>query len=413
LVADNLSISAQALNADEWPNQVKSLPIAPESPYDPWSANEQRYPAGDQQQRLNELLERFVERSAHYIGFPNSRILDFSSLAPFLKFNINNIGDPFHPNAGINTCDFEREIIAFFAEIFSLPLSQGWGYLTNGGTEGNMYGIVRGRDAYPDAQLIFSEESHYSLTKIAHLLRMPHTVVPCHGDGRIDLEALAAILAALDGRPCVINLNVGTTFHGAIESPEAVLKLLDAKGCKDFYLHIDAALDGPMLPFLAGAPCFDFRLPINSLSFSGHKFLGSPIPCGLVLCDRKRDQHFGSSAEYVGSVDTTISGSRDGFSTLILWSLISRLKQAGLAELAQESLRLADYAVDRLHNAGIACIRHPHSNIVVFRKPGPQLASHWQLATRGDFAHLVTVPGVTEEMLKIFVNELAVDLKIT
>ena len=27
------------------------------------------------------------------------------------------------------------------------------------------------------------------------------------------------------------------------------------------------------------APLFDFRLPIHTLSFSGHKFLGAPIPC--------------------------------------------------------------------------------------------------------------------------------------
>ena len=379
--------------------------------YDPWSPNEQRYPPGEEQTRLGELHDRFLERSSHYIGFPNSRILDFSSLAPFLKFNINNIGDPYHPNDGINTCEFERELLDFFSEICHLDLGQGWGYLTNGGTEGNMYGIVRGRDAYPDARLIFSEESHYCFKKIAHLLRMPYSVVPCHADGRLDLEAFAAIIDGLKDQPCVINLNLGTTFHGAIESPTEVLNILDRHGCHEYYLHIDAALYGPMLPFIPGAPVFDFRLPIHSLSFSGHKFLGTPIPCGMVLCSLRQPSGFGGSAEYVGSVDTTLSGSRDGLSTLILWSLISRLKRAGLAELAQESLTLAEEAVSRLKQAGIANIRHEYGNIIVFRRPGEDLARRWQLATRGDFAHIVTVPGVTGEMLKRFVSELVQDFE--
>ena len=379
--------------------------------YDPWSINDQLYPAADQEKRLLHLHERLIERSAHYIGFPNSRIFDCKALAGFLKFNINNIGDPWHPNSGINTCDFEREVLAFFAKIFHLDLNQGWGYITNGGTESNMYAIARGRDTYPDAELIFSEESHYSFTKIAHLLRMPHSVVPCHADGKLNLEAFASKIKALNGKPCVINLSVGTTFHGAIESPVEVLNILERQGCKEYYLHIDAALYGPMLPFIEGAPSFDFQLPIHSLSFSGHKFLGTPIPCGLVFCDRKQVRNFGSCAEYVGSVDTTLSGSRDGFSTLILWYLISRLQRAGLKALAQESLNLAEAAVLWLQEAGIDCIHHRFGNIIVFPRPSVNLARKWQLATRGDLAHIVTLPGVTAVMLKTFITELVADLK--
>ncbi len=391
--------------------QPRPFTIASRVTYNPWATNDQRYPAADQENRLHDLHEQLIERSAHYIGFPNSRIFDFKILADFLKFNINNIGDPWHPNSGINTCDFEREVLEFFAGIFHLDLNQGWGYITNGGTESNMYAIVRGRDAYPDAQLIFSEESHYSLTKIAHLLRMPHSVVPCHADGKLNLEAFASQIKDLNGKPCVINLSVGTTFHGAIESPAEVLNILDRQGCKEYYLHVDAALYGPMLPFIEGAPSFDFQLPIHSLSFSGHKFLGTPIPCGLVLCDRKQDPRFGSSAEYVGSVDTTLSGSRDGVSALILWTLITRLKGNGMAELAQQSLQLAEDAVLWLRDAGIECIHHPFGNIVVFPRPSVDLARKWQLATRGDLAHIVTLPGVTEAMLKTFITELIVDLK--
>jgi histidine decarboxylase len=328
--------------------------------YDPWNEYEDLYPGDPQEKFLKELHESFVNKSAHYLGFPNSRIFDHQALAPFLKFNINNIGDPFYPNAGINTCNLEREVINFFGEIFGLPPEQGWGYITNGGTEGNMYGIACGRDMFPDAHLIFSAESHYCLPKIAHLLRMPYTIAPSMGNGSLDLKALSSIIEMLDGRPCILNLTVGTTFHGAIEEPLEIFQILEAKGCSQFYIHIDAALYGPMLPFIKGAPVFDFRLPINSLSFSGHKFLGSPIPSGVVLCNRATNISFGGCAEYVGSIDTTISGSRDGFTALILWSIISRLKKDGLAMLSNQSIELAKYAQNSLNEVGrvIACLNN-------------------------------------------------------
>jgi len=374
--------------------------------YDPWSEQEQRFPGDGTAARLMALKAEFEESSAHYIGFPNSRVLSFSALADFLKFNINNIGDPFHPNNGINTCNFEREVIAFWATALHLDPAAGWGYITNGSTEGIMYGVAQGRDRYEDAVLIFSDQSHYCLHKIAHLLRLPHRVIPSHPDGTLNLKALKTTLEDLGGRPFILNLTVGTTFDGAIEPPLQVLELLEQKHYRDFHIHVDAALYGPMHCWIPGTPLFDFRLPIHTLSFSGHKFLGAPIPCGLVLSHRDPIRSFAGSAEYVGSLDTTLSGSRNGLSALMLWLVIQQLGAQGLAELAAASLQMASELVGRMQSAGIAAARHPHSCIVVFPKPNQALTKRWHLATYGDFAHIVTVPGVTQEMIETFITEL-------
>lgn len=374
--------------------------------YDPWGDHGRRFPGDGAAARLAALKAHFEERSGHYIGFPNSRLLTFSELADFLKFNINNIGDPYHPNSGINTCDFEQEVIAFWATALHLDPATSWGYLTNGSTEAIMYGVAQGRDRLEDAVLIFSEQSHYCLHKIAHLLRLPHRVVPSHPDGALNLEALNATLADLGGRPFILNLTVGTTFHGAIESPQQVLDLLERRHCRDFHLHVDAALYGPMHCWNPDAPLFDFRLPIHTLSFSGHKFLGAPIPCGLMLSRRAPIHPFAGNAEYVGSLDTTLSSSRDGFCALVLWLVIQQLGTQGLAELAAESLQMASDLATRLQRAGIAATCHRHGCIVVFPRPDQALARRWQLATCGDFAHIVTVPGVTPGMLDRFIAEL-------
>jgi histidine decarboxylase len=373
--------------------------------YDPWTRHEQRFPGDGFKARLAALGENFNERSSHYIGFPNSRLFSFAELSDFLRFNINNIGDPYHPNAGINTCNFEREVINFWARQLHLDPGSAWGYITNGSTEAIMYGIAQGRDRHEDAVLLFSEESHYCLHKIAHLLRLPHRVIASHADGSLNLEVLADTVRSLEGRPFILNLTIGSTFHGAIESPQQVLELLERLHSRNFHLHVDAALYGPMLTWIEDSPLFDFRLPIHTLSFSGHKFLGAPIPCGVVLSHRNQVRAFYGSAEYVGSLDTTISGSRDGLSAMVLWLVIQRLGQQGMAELAEESLALAVDFAARMEHSGIAVTRHDHGCILVFAKPDGALTRRWQLATRGDFAHIVTVPGVTSYMLEAFMDE--------
>ena len=374
--------------------------------YNPWEKYQQRFPLSDYaSSRLNSLSNGILNSSAHYIGFPNSRILSNLALGEFLKYNINNIGDPFYPNSGINTCDFEQEVISFWSSALHLDPANAWGYITNGSTEGIMYGITQGRNRYEDAVLIFTEQSHYCLLKIAKLLRLPYRLVPSRLDGTLNLEALTNTLVALGGQPFIINLTVGTTFHGAIEYPQLVLELLEKLHLNEFHIHVDAALYGPMHCWIPEAPLFDFRLPIHTLSFSGHKFLGAPIPCGIVLGFRNRVVPFGGSAEYVNSMDTTLSSSRDGLSSILLWLVIQQIGVKGLTELANESLDAAFLLALRLEELGISAYCHEHSCIVVVPKPNKFLQKRWHLATLGDFAHIVTVPGVTTEMTEQFIEE--------
>lgn len=51
-----------------------------------------------------------------------------------------------------------------------------------------------------------------------------------------------------------------------------------------FFIHCDGALFGMMMPFLRqDAPMVTFKKPIGSVSVSGHKFVGAPVPCGVVI----------------------------------------------------------------------------------------------------------------------------------
>ena len=55
------------------------------------------------------------------------------------------------------------------------------------------------------------------------------------------------------------------------------------------FVHIDGALNAMVLPFLAEAPSSmqpSFAHAIDSISTSGHKMIGTPMPCGALIARR-------------------------------------------------------------------------------------------------------------------------------
>ena len=80
------------------------------------------------------------------------RLFSVQEFAPFLDICLNNIGNPESPSTlAIDTKDIEKECVAFFADILSTNVKDAWGYITNGGTEGNLYGLYLARETFPDA----------------------------------------------------------------------------------------------------------------------------------------------------------------------------------------------------------------------------------------------------------------------
>lgn len=75
-----------------------------------------------------------------------------------------------------------------------------------------------------------------------------------------------------------------------------------------FYIHCDGALFGMMMPFIKRAPMVSFKKPIGSVSVSGHKFVGAPVPCGVVMTRMRCVMALSSEVEYLNSRDATIMG---------------------------------------------------------------------------------------------------------
>ncbi|CAL9178228.1 unnamed protein product [Musa hybrid cultivar] len=358
---------------------------------------------------LAKYRKSLVERTKHHLGYPYNLDLDYGALNQLQHFSINNLGDPFiESNYGVHSRQFEVGVLDWFARLWELEKHEYWGYITNCGTEGNLHGILVGRESFPDGILYASRESHYSVFKAARMYRMQCVKVDTLTSGEIDCMDFRAQLLDHKDKPAILNVNIGTTVKGAVDDLDVLIQTLEESGFKDrFYIHCDGALFGLMLPFVTRAPKVTFKKPIGSVSVSGHKFVGCPMPCGVQITRLKHINALASNVEYLASRDATIMGSRNGHAPLFLWYTLNRKGYRGFRKEVQKCLRNAHYLRDRLMAAGVGAMLNQLSSTVVFERPKDEgFVRRWQLACEGNIAHVVVMPSVTIEKLDDFLDEL-------
>jgi len=112
--------------------------------------------------------------------YPYNLDFDYGALEGLQKFSINNLGDPFiESNYGVHSREFEVRpeyrntantaqlastgsilisvdlqigVLQWFAKLWEIDSEDYWGYITNCGTEGNLHGILVGRENHPDGK---------------------------------------------------------------------------------------------------------------------------------------------------------------------------------------------------------------------------------------------------------------------
>ncbi|MFT4272517.1 MAG: pyridoxal-dependent decarboxylase [Pantoea sp.] len=355
-----------------------------------------------------------------------------------------------------------------------ITLESFWGYiLAMGSTEGNLYALWSAREYFREKNalgrsinqrlrnpiLFFSHESHYSLEKSANILGVdtfehagntyfpgecpisedghwPHGV-PVDQHGRVDPDRLEILVDffASRGHPPIIVLNVGTTFQGAFDDVTVVWQRIapilkqkgfctqtDSASRPDFWIHIDGALGAAYLPYLEMAyqkkmskvkgEIFDFRLPcVSSIVMSTHKWFGAPFISGIYMSKEKYRMNPATLPEYIDSPDTTLCGSRNGLSALLLWYAISTITKEEQAAIAARCEQVAAYAHERMQEVKLIhpdfyVTRGPQSLVVLFTRPNAEIFNKFQLSGRGRLAHVVVMPHVTTSAIDCLVDEL-------
>lgn len=360
----------------------------------------------DVQKRLKNLREEISSAMHDCIGYPVAKDFDYSELYSFLNISINNIGDPFDDSTyRVQTHDMEREVVSFFARLFRANPRDFWGYVTNGGSESNLYGLYLAREMYPKAIVYYSESTHYSVRKNIHLLNVPAIVIRSQENGEMDYEDFENTLRFNRHKPAIVLTTFGTTMTEAKDDISKVKNILRKLAIHDHYIHVDGALAGTFGPFMKPRLPFDFMDGADSIAISGHKFIGSPMPCGIVITKKSCRDRIAKGISYIGASDTTISGSRNGHSVLFMWYAIKKMGVEGLRARYQECQETAAYCQTRLNEIGIPAWRNEGAITVVMPKVSKAVKHKWQLATEGDTTHIICMPKVTKAEIDQFVED--------
>lgn len=362
------------------------------------------------QDRLDQLFLSMQEANTHFLGYPFARGFDYEKLWRFLTLAGNNVGDPFEEGLyRVTSHQLEREVVAFFARLFNAEEEDYWGYVTNGGTEGNIYGLYLARELYPDGMIYFSQDTHCSANKAVHLLGLQHKVIKTNTWGEMDYDDLQQNAYTYRGRPAIIVANIGTTMKEAKDDICRIRSILHNTGIDHVYIHCDAALCGPFAPFLKPKPPFDFADGADSITVSGHKFIGAPMPCGVLITRKHHIRRVTKNAEQSGTLDTPLMGSRNAYTPIVLWYALKCLGHDGIQCRLIECQQLASYANDTLNSLGISSWINPGALTIVLPKVESRLQAKWQLVTQ-DTSRLIIMPGTTQHHVDTLIAAIAQSL---
>lgn len=351
-------------------------------------------------------------RAAHasHLGYPYNLVGKASVPASFDDLLINNLGDPYvGSHYGTEVCALEREAVRWLMDLWDCDDPEAhWGSIGASGTEGNFWALYLAREALPEARLIYSKEAHYSIPKAAKILRMEAVCVSAGADGAIDLTALENALTERDRKNgIIVALTCGTTVKGAHDDIGGAVRLLEDRGFAPDrrFVHVDGALNAMVLPFLEGPPSGilpSFRHGIDSLSTSGHKMIGTPMPCGVLIARRSHLERVATAIAYLRSNDTTLMGSRNGHAVLAIWARLLGHGFEGYRRDATGSYVRAQRLAATLRSQGIPVLHNAYSLTVVFPEPSDEIVRLYQLACSAGEAHAVIMPNIGDAQLAQF-----------
>lgn len=305
--------------------------------------------------RLFGLLTKLKEQKksvglGNLITFPQKETINVWKM--LLPYNPNNLGNwsikGIEPNQ--ETEAIEKELISQMIDLYHGNKDELEGYVTSGGTEANIFSAWIGRKYLESLGvskdkicLVKTSLTHYSVGKSADVIGVPTFIIPLDEvSWGMDVACLANNVEKLirkGYKGFLLPLTLGYTLTGTVDPYGEICKLskdLRKKHKIEFFVWIDAALNGLIEPFLNKNFC-PLNIPeIQTFLTDFHKFGFVPIPAGIILYRRKLRQLIEKPIDYLDQNDSTLLGSRSGIAPVACWVMIHSLGRIGFKRLIEK-----------------------------------------------------------------------------
>lgn len=284
-------------------------------------------------------------------------------------------------DGGPPTSRMEQEVVADLATMLGLP-DETLGHLTGGGTVANLEALWVARELHPSKKLAVSEDAHYTHGRMSEVLELDVVRVATDARGRMDVDALEAVLQSHDVGTVV--LTAGTTGLGSVDPIADALPICNADNAR---VHVDAAYGGffrlltdENAPSISGFPSAHFQAisACDSVAIDPHKHGLQPYGCGCILF---RDpaigrfyQHdspytyFTSDELHLGEI--SLECSRAGAAAGALWCTLKALPLApdeGVGAILAACLRAArSWGQNIQASDALTLLAPPETDIVAY-----------------------------------------------
>ena len=234
------------------------------------------------------------------------------------------------------------------------------GFLTSGGTESILCGVLAAREraraerGITEPEIVLAESAHAAFHKAAHNFGLTVRKAPVRADWTADVEAMRALL----GPNTVLVVGSAPQYpQGVQDDIPAIAELAMSVGAN---CHVDACMGGFVLPFaeMLGRPVapWDFRVDgVTTISADIHKLGYAPKGVSVILHRTKESRRYQTFLfdGWLGGfyASPNMQGTRSGLPMACAWAVMSHLGIDGYVELTRLTLDNAD----RLR-AGIAAI---------------------------------------------------------
>lgn len=302
--------------------------------------------------RLWGLLNKVKDQKKHtglgaLLTYPKKQAINVWKM--LLPYNPNNLGNwsirEVDPNQ--ETAKIERELIWKMVDLYHGDKDKLEGYVTSGGTEANIFSAWIGRKFLEkrgirkeNICLLKTSLTHYSIEKAADIVNVPTYIISLNEKTwAMDLSSFEETVKKMNKkgyRGFMLPLTLGYTLTGTVDPYEEICKrirILKKRFKIEFFVWIDAALNGLIEPFVNNNFSPFSYTEIQTFLTDFHKFGFTPIPSGIILYRKKLRKLIEKPIDYLDLKDNTLLGSRSGIAPVACWVVIHSFGKKGFKEL--------------------------------------------------------------------------------